>query len=141
MTQLLRALLLILPLAACRSHPPQVRHLEAEGAFGPWSGSVLWGGSCFASGQLGERGASFAREADTAISALQTELGRSGLGLGDVVSCTVYLTDMAYYGEFNEIYAQRFPRPYPARACVAVKELPANARVEIQAIARRNAKD
>jgi 2-iminobutanoate/2-iminopropanoate deaminase len=55
----------------------------------------------------------------------------------DLVSVTVYLTDMQNYAKFNEIYASRVPSPYPARTVVAVSALPANALVEIQAVARR----
>jgi 2-iminobutanoate/2-iminopropanoate deaminase len=112
-------------------------HLPAEGAIGPYSGSVLSGGLCFVAGKIGSRGQSFAVEANTAIDAVAAELARSELTLADVVSATVYLTDMSLYAELNAIYAERFPAPYPARTCVAVRELPAGARVEIQVIARR----
>lgn len=115
-------------------------HLAAEGALGPYSGSVLAGEYCFASGKIGKRGESFRVEVESTIEAVALELARSGLELGDVVSATVYLTDMALYSELNEIYAENFPAPYPARACIAVRELPAGARVEIQVIARRKAK-
>ncbi len=64
------------------------------------------------------------------------EQPRSGVALGDVISVTVYLISLDLYGEFNDIYAQRFVQPYPARACVEVSRLPGEARVEIQVIAR-----
>ena len=51
--------------------------------------------------------------------------------------CTVYLTNMGRYAEFNETYRERFRTPFPARACVAVAALPAGASVEIQVIASR----
>ena len=51
---------------------------------------------------------------------------------------TAYLTDIEYYQAFNEVYAARFPEPYPARTLVQVAALPTGARVEIQAIARRH---
>ncbi|MCZ6596243.1 MAG: Rid family hydrolase, partial [Planctomycetota bacterium] len=101
-------------------------------------GAVLTAGLVFASGKIGsERDGAFAAEAASAIDAVEAELARSGLGLADVVSVTVYLTDMERYGEFNAIYAARFAEPYPARTCVAVAALPAGARVEITAIASR----
>ena len=58
-------------------------------------------------------------------------------GLADVLSVTVFLTDMGQYSEFNAVYARLFRAPYPARACVAVSALPANLRVEVQAVAAR----
>lgn len=107
-------------------------------ALGPYSASVSTGGLTFVAGRIGtERGdVDFAVETNSAIDALAAELQRAGLELDDCVSVTVYLTDMDRYAEFNAIYGPRFRNP-PARACVAVRELPGGARVEIQAIAAR----
>ncbi len=115
-----------------------VEHRPAPGAIGPYSGAVVADSLVFASGKIGsERDGSFAEEAESALDAVEAELERSGLTLADVVSVQVYLTDIGRYAEFNEIYAARFPAPYPARTCVAVAALPAGARVEITATARR----
>ncbi len=129
----MRWALLLLLLGACGT----TRHLEAEGALGPYSGSVVAGDFVFASGKIGARGGSFAREFETALDAVEAELARSGLGLGDAIDVTVYLTDMALYPELNDIYARRFPAPYPARTTVGVRSLPGYARVEIDVVARR----
>jgi 2-iminobutanoate/2-iminopropanoate deaminase len=128
---------LVLALSAACGAPSETVHREAEGALGPYSGSVDTGALVFVSGKIGERGGSFRREVETAIAAVEAELERSGLDLSDVVQSTVYLTDMALYGVFNEVYAASFPAPYPARACVAVAALPARARVEVMVVARR----
>lgn len=111
-------------------------HRSAVGALGPYSGSVTTGNLIFVSGKIGKRGGSFAVEVDTAIDAVRDELQRSNTSLADVISVTVYLTDLELYGEFNSIYAKRLGEPYPARACVEVSRLPGNARVEIQVIAK-----
>lgn len=129
------ALSLPLALAACATGEPT--HRVADGALGPYSGSVEADGQVWASGKIGDLGADFAHEVSTAIDAVEQELSRAGLGLGDVVQATVFLTDMGRYAEFNAIYAARFPAPYPARACVAVAALPAGARVELMVVARR----
>lgn len=121
--------------AACAG--PRLHHNAAENALGPYSGSVDSGGFVFASGKVGPDRTDFASEADSAIRAVEAELARSGLGLHDVVSVTVYLTDIELYSEFNEVYAVRFRVPYPARTCVAVSALPGGARVEVAAIARK----
>ena len=110
--------------------------LEAPG-FGPYSSAVLTDDLCFVSGKIGDRDGTFAHEVETAIDGVEAELARAGLTLADVVTATVFLTDMGRYAEVNEIYGARFPKPYPARACVAVKELPVGAQVEIQVIAAR----
>ncbi len=135
--QLVSIFTLALMLAACSSKtlPPSV-YRPAVGALGPYSGSVASGGLVFVSGKIGTRGGSFIREVESAIDAVEQELARSGLTLGDVISVTVYLTNLDQYGEFNDIYGQRFDRPYPARACIEVTRLPGGARVEIQVIAR-----
>lgn len=129
------ALAALLSLCACRSAEP--RHQAASGALGPYSGSVSAASLCFVSGKIGAERASFAAEAASAVDAVEAELARAGLALSDVVSVTVYLTDIALYPELNAVYARRFAEPWPARACVAVSALPGGARVEIQAVASR----
>jgi len=130
------ALTAALALSACGSSRG-THYVDAEGALGPYSASVLSGDFCFVSGKIGKRGDSFEVEVETSIDAVERELGRNGLTLADVVASTVYLTDIAFYGELNAIYAKRFSAPYPARACIAVRALPGEARVEIQVTARR----
>jgi 2-iminobutanoate/2-iminopropanoate deaminase len=117
---------------------PRVDHQPAKGALGPYSGAVSAGSLCFVSGKVGTQRESFGAEASSAIDAVEAELARAGLGLSDVVSVTVYLSDLALYPELNAVYAKRFPEPWPARACVAVSALPGQARVELQAVASRH---
>lgn len=59
----------------------------------------------------------------------------SGSSLSNVVKCTVLLTDMGTFAAVNNIYAEYFPENPPARMTYAVAGLPANALVEIDAIA------
>ncbi|MAF66572.1 MAG: reactive intermediate/imine deaminase [Planctomycetes bacterium] len=144
MKHLLAVLLWAAALASCSVHveagahgSPSVRHHRAAGALGPYSAVVEAGPFLFLSGRIGERGGSYAREAETAIDGVEEELERHGASLADVVSVTLFLTDMECYGETNAIYAARFPAPYPTRTCVEVARLPGDARIEITAIARR----
>ena len=58
----------------------------------------------------------------------------AGGGLADVVKITVYLTDLGYFARVNEIMAQYFDEPYPARAAIGVAGLPKCAVVEMDAI-------
>ncbi len=131
-----RWLLLTLCLGGCQA-PPQRLHVPAPNALGPYSGAVDAGDLLFISGKIGTRGGSFEQEAHTAIRAVQEQLVLSGLTLADVVSVTVYLTDLDNYGEFNRIYAAHFTEPFPARAVVEAPRLPGDARVQIQAVAAR----
>ena len=129
-------LISLLALPACQTSGGLIHHKDDK-ALGPYSGSVLAGDTCFVSGKIGSSRKSVEEETDTAIDALEAELARAGLTLDDVVSVIVYMTDIDNYSQVNAVYARRFHDPFPARACVAVKALPARARVEIQAIARR----
>ena len=121
---------------ACASPPATIHHL-AEGALGPYSGAVEAGDLVFLSGKIGPRDVDFAAQAAGAIDRVAAELEGLDMDLGNLVSVTVYLTDMGRYAEFNEIYAAKLPAPYPARACIAVRALPAGAEVEVQGVARR----
>jgi 2-iminobutanoate/2-iminopropanoate deaminase len=129
-------LVFLVLVGGCAS-PPTV-HVSAPGALGPYSASVVTGDLVFVSGRIGRTdGSPFEEEVSSAIGALEVELKKVGIGLGDVVSVTAYLTDMGLYAPFNEAYGKAFPEPFPARVCVAVSALPAKARVEIAAVARR----
>ena len=56
------------------------------------------------------------------------------LSLGHAVKVTIYLTDLTNFAAVNEIMAEYFPKPYPARAAIGVASLPRNAAVEADAI-------
>ncbi|MFN0244884.1 MAG: RidA family protein [Planctomycetota bacterium] len=120
----------------CGCAGSRARHLPAHGALGPYSAAVVAGEHMFVSGKIGKTGGDFVTEAESALEAVAADLAREGLTLADVVSATVYLTDMQRYAEFNQVYARKVPPPYPARTCIAVVALPAGARVEVQVIAR-----
>lgn len=62
-------------------------------------------------------------------------LAKAGTDLAHVVKTTVFLSDMDNFAAMNEVYAQFFEQPYPARSAVAVKTLPKGALVEVECIA------
>ena len=66
---------------------------------------------------------------------LQAVLKAAGAGFPDVVKTTIYLEDMADFASVNEVYGSCFDDKPPARATVAVRELPKSVQVEIDAIA------
>ena len=127
-------------MCGCAVQQVERRFVPARGAIGPYSGSVIAGDLCFASGKIAPESASrgtFADEVAAAIDAVHEELAASGLGLGDVINVTAYLTDMSQFAEFNRVYAERFLPPHPARTTVGVASLPAGRRVEITVVALR----
>ncbi len=60
-----------------------------------------------------------------------------GLTPDDVQKVNVYLTDMGTFSQMNEVYAQQFSQPYPARTTIGVAALPLGAQIEIELIAKR----
>ena len=132
------ALLLTSLLAACAMPGPAVEHVADPSALGPYSAAVRAENIVFVAGKIGRDRESFATEVESAITAVETQLAELGLSLADVVSVNVFVTDIDRYAEVNEIYAKRFPAPYPARTFVAVRALPGGAAIEIQAVAYRS---
>lgn len=118
---------------------------KAPAAIGPYSQAIDSGaGIVFVSGQLPIDPATGAfpeggvqEQTRQSITNAKAILEAAGLGLQDVVKTTVFLADMADFAAMNEVYAQFFAAPFPARSAVAVKTLPKGALVEIECIAAR----
>ena len=113
----------------------------APQAIGPYSQAIAANGFLFISGQLGVTpsgefaGADVKSQAQRSLQNLQAILSEAGLGFENVVKTTIFLADIADFAAVNEIYAEFFKEPYPARSTVAVKTLPKGGLVEIELIA------
>jgi reactive intermediate/imine deaminase len=114
---------------------------KAPRAIGPYSQAVRAGNTVYLSGQIpldpksGELVAGdFALETRRVFENLKAVAETAGDGFKDVVRVTIYLTDLANFPKVNEVMAEYFQEPYPARATVGVAALPRGARVEIDAI-------
>ncbi|HIX14032.1 MAG TPA: RidA family protein [Candidatus Anaerofilum faecale] len=115
---------------------------HAPAAIGPYSQAIQAGNTIYVSGQLpidpatgnfaGEEIASQTRQSLTNI---QNILKAAGADMSNVVKTTVLLKNMADFGAMNEVYAEFFTAPYPARAAFEVACLPKNALVEIECVA------
>ena len=117
---------------------------NAPEAIGPYSQGKEAGGFCFFSGQIaidvasGEMvQSSFKEEVTQVMSNIAHLLKDNDLDFEDLLKVNISLTDMSKFSLFNDIYLTYVKQPYPARACVAVKELPKGANVEIEVIAYR----
>ncbi len=114
---------------------------DAPQAIGTYSQAVRAGKTVYLSGQIALDPHS-GQLVDGGIDAqvhrvfrnLQAVAKAAGGGLADAARLTIYLTDLADFARVNEIMAQYFQAPYPARATVGVAALPRGARVEIDAI-------
>lgn len=121
-----------------------IQTTKAPAAIGPYSQAVEANGFVFASGQLGINPVTgefvegdVQAQTRQALTNARAIMNEAGLDLNNVIKTTVFLSDMANFAAMNEIYAEFFSEPYPARSAVAVKTLPKNALVEVECIAVR----
>lgn len=120
----------------------EVNSKKAPGAIGPYSQAVKAGNFIYVSGQLpinaetGEMPDDVKAQTKQSLENVKAILEEAGASLDNVVKSTVYLADMSYFGPMNEVYGEYFNGGiYPARAAFAVKELPKQAKVEIEVVA------
>lgn len=114
----------------------------APAAIGPYSQAIEASGFVFASGQIPidpstgnfvEGG--IKEQTRQSLTNAQAILKEAGIDLSHVIKTTVFLSDIANFAPMNEVYAEFFSQPYPARSAVAVKDLPKGALVEIEVVA------
>jgi 2-iminobutanoate/2-iminopropanoate deaminase len=115
---------------------------EAPTAIGPYSQGIAAGPFVFCSGQIPlkpETGSlikgGVSDQTKQVLQNIAAVLRVHGLGMEHVVKTTVFLTDLADFGEMNAIYASYFPSDPPARSTIQVAALPKGANIEIEAIA------
>ena len=115
---------------------------NAPKALGPYSQAIEAGGMVFASGQVPIDPATdqfveggIKEQTRQSLTNARNILREAGTDLTHVVKTTVFLSDMDNFAAMNEVYAEFFQQPYPARSAVAVKTLPKGALVEIECIA------
>ena len=112
---------------------------QAPKALGPYSQAIEAGGMVFASGQVPIDPATdqfvsggIKEQTRQSLTNARSILQQAGTDLSHVVKTTVFLADMADFAAMNEVYAEFFSQPYPARSAVAVKQLPEGALVEVE---------
>lgn len=119
-----------------------VNTTKAPAAIGPYSQGVNIGNMVFFSGQIpldpntGEMvEACIKTQTKQSLENVKALLEDQGLDFSNVVKTTVFLDSMDDFMAMNEVYAEYFCAPYPARSAVAVDKLPKGALVEIEVIA------
>lgn len=120
----------------------QIATTLAPAAIGPYSQAIEANGTVYVSGQLpinpatGEFAEGGIKELTRqSLTNMKNILEAAGTDMAHVVKTSVFLADMADFAEMNEVYAEFFTAPFPARSAVAVKTLPKNGRIEIECIA------
>jgi reactive intermediate/imine deaminase len=112
---------------------------QAPKAIGPYSQAIRVGDTVYMAGQIpldpvtmqmveGD----FEKEARRVFENIKAVIAAAGGTFDQVVKVTIFLTDFADFAKVNEIMAQYFKEPFPARSTVAVAALPRNARVEVE---------
>ena len=114
---------------------------KAPAAIGPYSQAQIAGGFVFASGQIpiipetGALAEGLEAQAHQVFKNISALLAAAGSDISKAVKTTVFIKNMNDFGKINEIYAQYFKAPFPARSAVAEKTLPKNALIEIEVVA------
>lgn len=115
---------------------------KAPKAIGPYSQAILCNGMLYTSGQIalssqtGELvGENIVEQTHQIMKNLSAILEKAGTNFDNVVKTTCFLTDIADFSAFNEVYGQYITFA-PARSCVAVKSLPKGALAEVEVIAK-----
>ena len=123
--------------------PKAIIHTNhAPAAIGAYSQAVRAGNTVYLSGQIPLDPASmtvvgegdFRAETHQVFKNLQAVARAAGGELDDIVKLNAYLTDLANFAIFNEVMAEYFQQPYPARAAVGVAALPKGVQVEAEAV-------
>ena len=115
---------------------------SAPKAIGPYSQAIRAGNLLFVSGQIpldpatgALVGGDIAAQTRRVLQNLAAILEAAGSSFGQVAKTTVFLQDMNEFVAMNEVYAEFFPAPAPARATVQVARLPKDVKVEIELVA------
>lgn len=114
---------------------------NAPGAIGPYSQAAVYGSIVYTSGQIAldkDTGAlaegGIKEQTEQVMKNLSAVLTAAGASFDSVIKTTCFIADMNDFAAFNEVYA-KYIKSSPARSCVAVKDLPKGALVEVEVIA------
>lgn len=115
---------------------------KAPAAIGPYSQAVQAGSTVYVSGQLpidpatgAFAGEDIRAQTRQSLTNIRSILEAVGADMSKVVKTTVLLKNIADFAAMNEVYAEFFAAPYPARAAFQVAALPKDALVEIECVA------
>ncbi|NDO19059.1 RidA family protein [Lachnospiraceae bacterium MD329] len=118
----------------------ETKTTNAPAAIGPYSQAITAGNTLFTSGQIpidpatGNIPEGVEAQARQALTNVKNLIAAAGGDIANTIKTTVFIKDMNDFAKINEIYAEFFTEPYPARSCVEVARLPKDVLLEIEAI-------
>lgn len=118
----------------------EIKTNSAPQAIGPYSQAIVCGNLLFTSGQIpiipetGELAQGLEAQAHQVFKNIKNLIEAAGSSIDNVVKTTVFIKDMNDFAKINEIYAEYFTEPYPARSCVEVARLPKDVSLEVETI-------
>lgn len=139
--QLVMVLLLSVPALVSAQDKSFINPSHASGDGLPFSGAVMAGETLYLSGMLGLDNGQVPdtpeEEARLIMEQFKATLEEAGMTMDDLVSVTIYCSDVSYYDAFNSVYRTYFTGNYPARAFIGSGNLLFDARFEMQGIASK----
>ncbi len=115
---------------------------DAPAAIGPYAQAIIAGGLVYTSGQIpldpesmGVVPGGITEQAERVMTSLAAVLQAAGSSLGQVIKTTCFVTDLADFAAFNEVYGRHFGDHKPARSTVQVAALPRGVKLEVECIA------
>lgn len=118
----------------------ETKTTNAPAAIGPYSQAITVGNMLFTSGQIpidpatGNIPEGVEAQARQALTNVKNLIAAAGGSIENTVKTTVFIQNMGDFAKINEIYAEFFTEPYPARSCVEVAKLPKDVLLEVEAI-------
>lgn len=118
----------------------ELKTSKAPAAIGPYSQGIITGDTLYTSGQIpvdpatGNIPETVEEQAHQVFKNISNLLAEAGASMSQVVKTTVFIKNMDDFAKINEVYAQYFTQPYPARSCVEVAKLPKDVLLEVEAI-------
>ena len=114
---------------------------KAPKAIGPYSQAIVCGNTIYTSGQIALSpetaalvGDNITEQTEQVMKNLTAVLEKAGSSMKNIIKTTCFLSDISDFAAFNEVYG-KYITEAPARSCVAVKDLPKGALVEVEVIA------
>ncbi len=118
----------------------EIKTTNAPAAIGPYSQAIVSGNMLYTSGQIpvdpatGNIPDGVEAQAHQVFKHIKSLLAAAGAQMSQVVKTCVFIQNMDDFATINEIYAQYFTEPYPARSCVEVAKLPKGVLLEVETV-------